>query len=83
MIVKNQSRALFEWDFINPTYKEVRHVAAYDGMVLFAALGGYSGMLLGLSFFQIPALIKSAYEFIRHCYQDVDESKEKDCVTGN
>ena len=82
LVKNNKTRTLFEWDFINPTYKEVRHVAAYDGMVLFAALGGYSGMLLGLSFFQIPALLKSAYEFIRHCYQDVDETKEKDCVIG-
>jgi hypothetical protein len=80
---KNRNTVLFEWKFLNPTYKEVRHVAAYDGMVLFAALGGYSGMLLGLSFFQIPEVMKSVFGFIRHCYQDADETVEKNCTKDN
>ena len=83
MSAKDQNTVLFEWKFLNPTYKEVRHVAAYDGMVLFAALGGYSGMLLGLSFFQIPELMKSAFGFIRHCYQDTDENVENNCTRDN
>ena len=62
----------FEWRFWNPTYKEVRHVPAYDEMVLFAALGGYSGMVLGLSFLQIPDLLKAVFQFFRHCYSDVE-----------
>ena len=64
----------FEWRFWNPTYKEVRHVPAYDEMVLFAAIGGYSGMVLGLSFLQIPDLLKAVFQFFRHCYNDVEDS---------
>lgn len=64
----------FEWRFWNPTYKEVRHVPAYDEMVLFAAIGGYSGMVLGLSFLQIPDLLKAAFQFFLHCYGGVEVS---------
>ena len=64
----------FEWRFWNPTYKEVRHVPAYDEMVLFAAIGGYSGMVLGLSFLQIPDLLKAVFQFFYHCYSDIEVS---------
>ena len=40
-------------------------------------------MLLGLSFFQIPELLKSAFKFFRHIIQDVDdESAEEDVLEG-
>ena len=73
-VVTEDNVLRFEWRFWNPTYKEVRHVPAYDEMVLFAAIGGYSGMVLGLSFLQIPDLLKAVFQFFLHCYSDVEVS---------
>ena len=51
--------------FMRDTYKEIRHIMAYDFKSLAADVGAIIGFFCGFSLWQIPSTIKSVILFVK------------------
>ena len=47
------------------TFREIKHVCAYDVESLYGDIGGYMGLLLGYSILNLPSMILFCYGSIR------------------
>ena len=52
------------FQFSIDSYDETINVRGFSGYAMFGSIGGYVGMILGISFLQLPGLISSGIEFV-------------------
>ena len=46
-------------------YDETVNVRHFSGDAMFGSIGGYIGMILGISFLQLPGIVYYGFEFLK------------------
>jgi hypothetical protein len=49
------------------SYDETKNVRSFTNDAMWGSIGGYVGMVLGISFFQLPNLICDAFKALKMC----------------
>ena len=57
--------AIFYDTDYSPEFFETTNVKSFGTVNLWASIGGYIGMILGLSFFQVPDIVSGIFNYLQ------------------
>ena len=68
-------------DISSDYFEETTNVREFESKILWANIGGYVGMILGISLLQAPTIIEKGYHFLRKKLLKIGVDKEKSSMT--
>ena len=74
--------SMISWYYRPNSYKEIKQMRAYTGMMLLGNIGGFLGLLLGYALIQIPSDLVHLFFKFKQCYTAKRKGDTMDKVLG-